>query len=201
MANLCRFRDYVCAMTRLVESAGAEESRLLGEGAALLGDLVRYDDWLPEPFAVHRNDGYNQYLLHCDPMERFSVVSFVWGPGVRTPVHDHTVWGLVGMLRGAEVSTAFARSPQTGRLVRGAATQLEPGDVEQLSPTIGDIHVVENAYADRPSISIHCYGANIGAVRRRVYDPETGEPKRFISGYTGAICPNIWDRSRELQTA
>ena len=34
---------------------------------------------------------YQQHLLHCDPLERFSVVSFVWGPGQKTPVHDHTV--------------------------------------------------------------------------------------------------------------
>jgi hypothetical protein len=46
----------------------------------------------PTEFAEPAPDTYRQYLLHCDPLERFSVVSFVWGPGHRTPIHDHTVW-------------------------------------------------------------------------------------------------------------
>ena len=47
-------------------------------------------------------------LLHCDPMERFSVVSFVWAPGQKTPVHDHTVWGMVGVMRGVEFCEEFS---------------------------------------------------------------------------------------------
>ena len=61
---------------------------------------------------------------------------------------------------------------------------------------IGDVHVVENALADRPSISIHVYGANIGAVRRAVY-AEDGSRKPFVSGYSNAWLPNLWDRSKE----
>jgi predicted metal-dependent enzyme (double-stranded beta helix superfamily) len=37
------------------------------------------------------------------------VVSFVWAPGQGTPIHDHRVWGLVGVLRGAETSERFVR--------------------------------------------------------------------------------------------
>ena len=197
MPNCERFRDFVCAMTRLVDGAGGDEDRILREGEVLLRDLVSHDDWLPAAFAEPRTDGYQQYLLYCDPMERFSVVSFVWGPGAKTPIHDHTVWGLVGMLRGAETSTAYARCPDSGRMIPGAVTRLAPGGIEKVSPRIGDIHVVENAYADRPSISIHVYGANIGAVKRHVFDPETGTARSFVSGYSSAVIPNIWDRSRE----
>jgi len=46
------------------------------------------------------------------------------------------------------------------------------------------------------SISIHVYGANIGAVRRAVYQPD-GSEKLFISGYSNAFLPNIWDLSKE----
>ena len=55
------------------------------------------------------------------------------------------------------------------------------------------------AYADRPSISIHVYGANIGAVRRHVFDPATGAPREFISGYHNTVMPNLWDRSQEAR--
>ncbi len=91
--------------------------------------------------------GYAQNLLWCDPFERFCVVSFVWAPKANTPVHDHEMWGLVGMLRGSETSLAFTRHPETGVLVPGALTQLEPGEVEVLVPApresqAGDIHQV-----------------------------------------------------------
>jgi len=29
------------------------------------------------------------------------------------------------------------------------------------------------------------------------YDPATGQPKDFVSGYHNASVPNLWDRSRE----
>ena len=98
--NIGRFRRYVQDMTRLVEAHGADEPRMLDEGERLLRDLVRHDDWLPGAFAVPSPESYRQYLLYCDPLERFSVVSFVWQPGQRTPIHDHLTWGLVGVMRG-----------------------------------------------------------------------------------------------------
>ena len=57
------------------------------------------------------------------------------------------------------------------------------------------MHAVANALADQPSISIHVYGGNIGAVRRHVCDPATGEVKDFVSGYSSEVVPNLWDRS------
>jgi 3-mercaptopropionate dioxygenase len=57
--------------------------------------------------------------------------------------------------------------------------------VDAVSPTIGDLHRVSNAHADRVSISIHVYGADIGAVRRSVFD-EWGQRKAFVSGYADA---------------
>src|SRR5512134_3554332 len=102
MQSVARLRDFVTGMTRLVERHGADEAKMLDEGERLLRGLVAHDDWLPEEFAAPSPESYRQYLLYCDPLERFSVVSFVWMPGHRTPIHDHTVWGLVGVMRGEE---------------------------------------------------------------------------------------------------
>lgn len=191
-------REFVIEMTRLVDRTAAE-SALVAQGRQLLARLVARDDWLPDAFAQPDPQFYRQYLLHADPLERFSVVSFVWGPGQRTPVHDHTVWGLIGMLRGAERCQRWKRGAD-GRLAPdGGEEILQPGQVDAVSPTIGDIHVVANALADRPSISIHVYGANIGAVRRHVFDPATGAPKDFVSGYSLAAVPNLWDRSAAVR--
>jgi predicted metal-dependent enzyme (double-stranded beta helix superfamily) len=194
MAGIARFRDFVVALTRLAE-ANLPETRWLTDGRALLAELVRHDDWLPEACAVP-GPTYRQYLLHCDPLERFSVVSFVWGPGQRTPVHNHTVWGLVGMLRGEEVSTEMI--PGTP-MRAGRVDRLRPGEVVAVSPNLSDIHLVENALPDRSSVSIHVYGANIGAVARSVFDPATGAERRFVSGYTNTTVPNLWDRSTEAR--
>lgn len=192
-----RLRAFIGALAELIDS-NPPEAELLQRGGQLLGQLVRHDDWLPDEFAIPDPSRYQQCLLHADSRQRFSVVSFVWGPGQSTPIHDHRTWGLIGMLRGAEHSQGFARSPQ-GRLEpQGAPVRLEPGDVEALSPRRNDIHQVSNAFTDQVSISIHVYGANIGAVKRAVYQPD-GSEKLFISGYSNAYLPNIWDLSKESQ--
>lgn len=196
MTDITPLRDFIRDMTRLAnEEAG--ESRWLTEGAALLRRLVAADAWLPEAYA-EAGPRYRQYLLHCDPLERFCVVSFVWGPGQKTPIHNHTVWGLVGMLRGEEISTEMrAGSPMQS----GQVDRLRQGEVVAVSADTYDIHVVENALPDRASISIHVYGGNIGAIARSVFDGQTGATKRFISGYDNAAVPNLWDRSKEMAAA
>jgi predicted metal-dependent enzyme (double-stranded beta helix superfamily) len=189
-------REFVVAMTRLVESV-SDEPALLAQGRKLLSALIADDAWLPPQCAEADPSSYRQYLLYCDPLERFSVVSFVWGPGQKTPVHDHTVWGLVGMLRGAELCREYA--PEGDRVVsRGLEHVLKPGMVEAVSPTVGDWHVVANALPDRPSISIHVYGANIGAVRRHMLDAQ-GRICDFVSGYSSPTMPNLWDRSAAVR--
>jgi predicted metal-dependent enzyme (double-stranded beta helix superfamily) len=182
MIDAPRFQRFVAEMTALV-ACREDEADILEDGAALLAGLVAHDDWLPDHCASPDPTRYQQYLLHRDPAGRFSVVSFVWAPGQATPVHDHTVWGLVGVLRGAEVSQGYRRTK--AGLVGGEEHRLEPGAVEAVSPRIGDIHKVANAYDDRVSISIHVYGADIGAVKRSTYNA-AGEAKAFVSGYANA---------------
>jgi len=114
MGNLAPLRTFVGQLTALVDTID-DEPTLLARGGVLLADLVAVDDWLPDEYATPSPVRYQQYLLHCDPLERFSVVSFVWGPGQSTPIHDHRVWGLVGVLRGAELDERFVRGAH-GRL-------------------------------------------------------------------------------------
>ena len=113
----------------------------------------------------------------------------MWGPGQRTPVHDHQVWGLVGIVRGAEYSQSYradSTSPDGTLIAEGPDKKLAAGVVEILSPAEGDIHRVRNAYDDRVSISVHVYGADIGGVQRWVYTP--GAPlsarRPFVSSYS-----------------
>ena len=190
-----RLRDFVVAFSNLVESASCE-SDILREGSRLLKELVGADDWLPDRYTQPSMTGYQQYLLHADSRERFSVVSFVWGPGQKTPIHDHTVWGIVGILRGAEFEQSYSRTSDGRFAERGAPVRLDKGEVTAVSSDIGDFHRVSNAFDDRPSVSVHVYGANIGAVRRSMYEPD-GTSKTFISGYSNSELPNLWDRSKD----
>ena len=196
--TIAPLREFVTALGWLLNDAPAEE-RILAEGGALLRTLVSRDDWLPTAYAQPNPDRYQQHLLHADTLGRFSVVSFVWGPGQSTPIHDHTVWGLIGMLRGSELAQGFAQGEDGRWLPQGAPQRLVPGQVEAVSPTVGDVHQVSNAFADQTSISIHVYGANIGAVERSVYLPD-GTRKPFISGYSNGTLPNLWDLSRNPAT-
>jgi len=191
--NVTRLREFITGFATLFDN-GADEHVLLDDGAALLARLVAVDDWLPPAFAIPDPARYTQYLLHCDSAERFSVVSFVWGPGQATPVHDHRVWGMAGVLRGAELVEDFVRDAEGALRSSGAPHRLERGAVDRFGPALGDIHRVANAHDDQVSISIHVYGANIGAVERATYD-SAGRPKRFISGYANRELPYIWDRS------
>lgn len=188
--NLSRLRRFVSALAQVVDDA-ADEAALLSHGGDLLRELIAVDDWLPEAYAQPHPDHYQQYLLHCDSRERFSVVSFVWGPGQATPVHDHTVWGLIGVLRGAERVTQWQRREDGSLGQTGAPEILRPGEVEAVSPRIGDIHQVANG-TQAVSVSIHVYGANIGAVSRHAFASD-GTPKTFVSGYANTVLPNLWD--------
>ncbi|MFZ9407157.1 MAG: cysteine dioxygenase [Burkholderiaceae bacterium] len=193
-------RHFVQQMTQLVGQT-QDEPTLLAQGRELLSALIADDRWLPAEYQQAQDGAYRQYLLHCDPLERFSVVSFVWGRGARTPIHNHTVWGLIGMLRGAEQCREYEPRPGDQVAPQGLEHTLRQGMIEAVSPTVGDWHVVANALPDRPSISIHVYGGNIGAVRRSVFDESAGTMREFISGYSSTTTPNLWDRSASLKAS
>ena len=182
-----RLAGFVRRFTALAD-VEADEGRLVTQGRVLLGELVAVDDWLAPPHARPDPEHYRQNLLHLDPAGRFSVVAFVWGPGQQTPIHDHTVWGLIGMLRGAETSQGYRFVGATSMVEDGPPILLRSGQVEAVGPRIGDVHRVRNAFDDRVSISIHVYGADIGTIARTIY-LEDGTRRPFMSGYSPPWTP------------
>jgi|GEM_PF-12809 len=195
--NTQRLENFVARFTRLIESQ-PKEAALLSQGRELLHDLVKQDDWLDQPLREPHAIHYQQYLLYLDPKERFSVVSFVWGPGQSTPIHDHTVWGLIGMLVGSEKCQPYSRMSDGRWVPAGLQLDLLPGDVEVISPRLGDVHKVWNAFQDQSSISIHVYGGNIGRISRHVYQLD-GQMKDFVSGYS-AVSSNVPSAVKTSQT-
>jgi predicted metal-dependent enzyme (double-stranded beta helix superfamily) len=182
---------FVKELSQLLNQNPSEEI-IFTKGKGLLRNLIAADDWLPAEFTKPHPQYYQQYLLYADPLDRFSIVSFVWGPGQKTPVHNHTVWGMVGQLRGEEKGTPYYRQAN-GTFKAGESSICPPGHVDTVSPNTHDIHVVENNLSDQTSISIHVYGGNIGRIQRFVFDPITGAEKSFVSGYANTLVPNLWN--------
>ena len=173
---------FVTQLMTLADFTG-DEDRLLPSVCTAMGALISDDDWLDPRCAQPHEKYYQQYLLYADPDDGFSVVSFVWGPGQQTPIHDHRVWGVIGILRGAELTQSYEIDTNGKPVPKGPEITLRPGSISVVSPRIGDVHRVRNAFTDRVSISIHAYGGNIGKIRRSVFPAEGGPAKEFISGY------------------
>lgn len=176
---------FIQGLTLLIDEQASEDV-IFTKGKTLLETLIRKDDWLPEVFCKPHPEFYRQYLLFADPLDRFSIVSFVWGPGQKTPIHNHTVWGMVGQLRGEEKEITY-HLQKNGGYQPGKESVFKAGQVAMVSPNTHDIHVVQNNMSDKPSISIHVYGGNIGKIKRAVFDPETGVKKLFVSGYANTL--------------
>ena len=187
-------RDFVRCVTTAIDNNQPEEL-LLPIVQSAMRSLCSKPTWLAPQFAAAGSPHYQQYLLHCDPLERFSVISMVCAPGQATPVHDHTVWGVIGVLSGAELVTSFKVDMNTGEAEQIGKALLEQGAVETVSPALGDWHQVSNGLLNEPSVSIHVYGSNIGATPRHVLDLESKRIKPFVSSYNNAEMPNVWDRS------
>jgi predicted metal-dependent enzyme (double-stranded beta helix superfamily) len=185
-------REFVQNVTQAIDGPSGEDA-IVSTAERAMQRLVAEDNWLPDEFAQCLEATYSQHLLYCDPFERFCVVSFVWQPGQRTPVHDHTVWGVIGQLVGEEESQSYIQTAAGQLLEQGAPEILRRGQTSVVSPRTRDVHVVRNPSLDKKAISIHAYGANIGRVSRHVYDLSTGRRSPFISSYTNTHLPNIWN--------
>lgn len=175
------FQDFIKSMNELVDS-NVSEAEILLKGNVYLSRLVSDDSWLPDDCAQSYADKYAQHLLYIDPSNRYCVVSFVWRPGQKTPIHDHTVWGLVGVMRGAELCDEY-HLIENSPTAQGKSHILNRGQIDSVSPTIGDWHQVSNHEENHTSISIHVYGGDIGSINRHMINAN-GEIVDFVSGYS-----------------
>jgi predicted metal-dependent enzyme (double-stranded beta helix superfamily) len=119
------------------------------------------------------------YVVHlCEGEDSsFSLEIFVWPPGTRTQIHDHSSWGAYRCVLGSLLEERYERLDdgslfEHARLKKvwqlswsamdGASTVL-PGD--------GGIHRVGNVGKSTPAVSVHLYGPRMEEVDGRDYDP------------------------------
>ncbi|NGY60749.1 hypothetical protein G7043_17605 [Lentzea sp. NEAU-D13] len=158
-----------------------EITKRVGE---LLSDLLAGDYRLPSEFTRPSAEHHVNYPLHIAADRSWSLAAVVWSPGQRTPVHGHETWGVVGIYAGAEREYRYAKPAADARepLVPLGDQVWERGQVTVCCTTDDDVHAVA-AVGDVPTVGIHVYGADIGAIERRLYDPETGAVRWFVSGW------------------
>ncbi len=161
------FREFTRAAEALMHDPHAIAGRL--------ERLLAQDGWLAAQHQAPGADSYRQHLLYVSPCRGLSVVSLVWRPGQRTPIHDHVAWCIVGVYRGLEHETRYRLVEAGGEqcLVASGAVEAHPGHVEALVPPVDNIHMV-TAGGEGLTISIHVYGADIellgSSIHRRFDD-------------------------------
>jgi len=156
----------------LTAAVQAELTAVLAAGLRLPEDKTR-----PDP------ERYVMYPLHVAEDGSFSIASAVWDVGQGTPVHGHETWGVVGIYSGVEVETRYQKpSLPDVPLVDLGTDEWSAGEVTICCTTDDDVHQVRCG-GDQPVVGIHVYGADIGTLPRRSYDPGTGAVHWFVSSW------------------
>ncbi|WP_318503405.1 cysteine dioxygenase family protein [Bacillus sp. T3] len=98
------------------------------------------------------------------------------GARSKAPVHDHLVWGLVGIYEGAIEETRYRKIDNDNDSDGVPGIQLEiidtviakKNDISFVYPPNADIHGVRNPFKDQ-AVTIHIYGTDIGKQQRHSY--------------------------------
>ena len=161
------------------------------------GRLLSAEAWLPDAFAQPdqasgMGGGIGQYALYRAEDGSLCLFSLVVPAGAETPVHDHLAWGLVGVYRGAQLDTTYARlddgaDPEHATLQMSSQRTVQSGEFYTLLPPDGDIHYVRTV-SETPSVSIHLLANDTACVWRHKFDPQAGTVTAFRSGYSNVKC-------------
>jgi predicted metal-dependent enzyme (double-stranded beta helix superfamily) len=196
LVDVPEIRALVAETARLTAEV-ADTARRVEALRPAFGALLAADNWLPESCASPDNTsrmggGIGQYALYRDEAGTLCLFSLVVPAGASTPVHDHLAWGLVGVYRGAQLDTTYARlddgSDEDKAVLRMATQQtVKAGQFYTLLPPDGDIHYVKTV-SDTPSVSIHLLANDTACVWRHKYDADAGTVTPFRSGYSNVKC-------------
>ena len=142
-------------------------ARLLENPAFLIGQVLPHLDATATggPYVAQKFQGARGYSLEI----------FIWPPGARTAIHDHSCWGMIGSAFGALHEERYLRLDDNGqfnqaRLRNAWQRTWRAGEgISTLLPYEGGVHRVSNPSA-RTVVSVHVYGPE-GLIDGRDYDP------------------------------
>lgn len=150
--------------------------------------FLKTKDLLPATYRQPKKNKYSQFLLYKPEDEAFSIVGFVWGPGQTAPIHDHLVWGLVGIYEGAIEETRYQRvksEQDSYALKKVEVVTAKAQDISYVYPPNRDIHSVRNPFTE-PAITIHLYGTDIGLQKRHIYE-ESASSKNIVTAHENEV--------------
>jgi len=181
--------DYVRAIEAVLARRPANPI-IIREVSLATKRLVADDRWLEERFRQGSPDCYTRHLLHRDAQNRFVVLALVWQPGQMTPIHDHSCWGVMGMIQNSLEEVCFDRlddgtRPDFAELQQSRVTDVSGGSVAYLLPPFEEIHRIGNT-SERPTISLHVYGRDLDEVN--VFDQVTGKVSPMRIKYYSPVC-------------
>jgi 3-mercaptopropionate dioxygenase len=170
-------------LDRIVEEEASDPAKLVRRAQPLLQQMLADMSWLDPRCTEPGGERSVQYLIHRHPRNAYTITATVFPEGYCTSVHDHTVWGLIGLWRGEEQEERFVRvddGSQTERAeLRPVGTVLNTaGSVTWLVPPDQEIHRIRNL-SPIPSLSIHVYGGDLDNKPRHQFDLETGAVRAF----------------------
>jgi predicted metal-dependent enzyme (double-stranded beta helix superfamily) len=130
------------------------------------------------PLLEEAREAEEWYVAHsCEGQDdSYSLRVFVWPPGTKTKIHDHTCWGAYCCVMGSILEERYERLDdglQEGHARLRKVRQLvwSRGDgASAVLPYKEGIHRVGNP-GNSPAISVHLYGPQMGEVDGRDYDP------------------------------
>jgi predicted metal-dependent enzyme (double-stranded beta helix superfamily) len=153
----------------------------LPRAAAFLAELVR-ERWFVEhhvlPVLEEARGAERWYVARRwdGPDGSFSLQMFVWPPGTRTMIHDHSSWGAYACAAGTVFEERYERLDdgsrhEHARLRKAWKLPWNPRDgASTVLPGDGGIHSVGNPYGEM-AVSVHLYGPRMSEVDGRDYDP------------------------------
>lgn len=182
-------KDYVASIEAILLRRPSDRV-IIREVSKATKRLCADDRWLEERFRVGSPEAYNRHLLHRDPQNRFIVLSLVWMPGQMTPIHDHSCWGVMGIVAGSLEEVGYERlddgsRPGYAELEQGRGSDVGRGSVAYLLPPHEEIHRIGNT-GDGQSISLHVYGRDLDEVN--VFDQTTGKVSPMRIKYYSPEC-------------
>ena len=110
-------------------------------------------------------------ILHRE--DDLTVLQVSLPPAMKSPVHNHTIWAVIGIYEGQEDNRFFT---DDGELVQRSARSLRAGDIAAVDETT--IHAIANPL-DTVTLGLHVYGGDLLAAPREVWDHETGLREPF----------------------
>ncbi|WP_420995910.1 cysteine dioxygenase [Cupriavidus sp. 30B13] len=143
-----------------MSAAFAASARLVAQG---IEDSLPDDDallaLLPEALRAGSPHGYVRYLVHADPLARYSAMLLVWRPGQHSPVHGHQTWCAYRVLQGTLHERHYRWDAQAQRARQCGEMSRTVGDTFSVPAGLRHIHALGND-GDEVAVSLHIYGVD-----------------------------------------